>query len=488
MGGRGLLVSDTLPDTTAPLRNGKSTFHVLTAGYDFHLIERLWDRVQNATGFTFSHVLHPSIVEQELAGRGRARRCFCLRENLRVKLPAPDSQYLASLEQPGVPTVHNMIMCDEMLRPMEYSESLAYASYMARRMEQLFLQIKPSVIVSGFDGFHSSMAMAVARSLNIPFFTISYTSMPTGLTGVCTGMNTETCFPVRQIPAGELRSLAERTLSEFESHRLVAPTILTENNIATIVRRLPHRIRGFFKAVGRASALRFDKFTQPSIRRSARTYLRKRWNLLGLPKSWLIDTPPARPYLFLGLHMQPEMAIDVWAPFYSDQFNVIEAIARSTPPTHQLLIKLHKIDADNYSRPQLDRLRRLPGVQLVSPFASSRAFIEKASLVLSIQGTITLEAAMLGRPVLVFGETKYVELPSVSKVKRVTDLPEQIRAKLSEASPSREAIINGLMSYLSCYAPGCYNDWDVTPSDSEIRNLGGLFDSLREFLQKSPRD
>jgi hypothetical protein len=465
------------------LTGDNNRFKILTAGYGFRIIECLWSRIQVATGFDVLHVLHPELDKYALAKHDDTAHYFCLRDNVRMMMPLPDDEYLSSLEQAGVPTIHNMIMCDQMLRALDYTESLAYASYMGHRMEHLFRQIKPSLIISGFDGFHSSMAMAVAWKLNIPFYVLSFTSIPKGLTGFCTGMNTSTCFSVRPISSEALRALAERTLGEFESHRLVAPTILTENSVAMIFKRLPGRIRTYCKAVSRAIVLRFDKFTQPPVWRSALDYFRKRRNLLFLPTKWFIDDPPATPYLFIGLHMQPEMAIDVWSPFFSDQFNVIEAIARSTPPTHQLLVKLHKIDADNYSRRQLDRLRRLPGVRLVSPFASSRTFIENASLVLSIQGTITLEAAMLGRPVMVFGETKYMVLPSVSRVNRITDLPEQIRRKLSEEPPPREAIIRGLMSYLSCYALGCYNDWEVAPSASEIEALALHFMALRDLLE-----
>lgn len=454
-------------------------FHILTAGYGFHVIDRFWCRIKAASGYAVSHLLHPSLDQYEVCKRSNTAHLYCLRDDVRMKMPLPDKAYLATLEQTGVPTIHNMIMGDEMLRALDYTESLAYATYMGQRMELLFRQIKPSVIISGFDAFHSSMAMAVARKLGIPWFALSFSTIPTGLTGFSRVMNTGGTFTVLPSSEDVLRALAERTLLEFEAQRLIAPTISTENSVAKIIKRLPQRIKGFCRAVGRNANLRFDKYTQPPLGRSIRTYLRKRRNLLLLPTSWFVDSPPSTPYLFIGLHMQPEMAIDVWAPFYSDQFSVIEAIARSAPPTHQLMVKLHKIDADNYSRRELDLLRQLPGVQIVSPFASSRAFIEKAALVFSIQGTITLESAMLGRPVLVFGETVYMTLPTVTRVNRATDLPDQIRSKLSESPPTREATIRGLVSLYSCYAPGCFNDWDTLPTDAEIQALVSHFDALR---------
>jgi len=461
------------------------TFHVLTMGMGFDLIDHLWARVQSMSGFAFSHILEPSIDQSMLAKHPHAAHCFCIRDNVQLKMPSPDKEILAALEQPGVPTIHNMIMGDRVIRTLDYTEALGYATFLALRLEHLLLQIKPSVIISGYDSLHSGIAMAVARKLGIPWFSITFTTIPQGLTGFCMGMTPDTGISFRPVSLEVLRELAERTLSEFESKRMVVFAYLSANNVPMIIKRLPGHIRAFYMATIRAINGRFDKFTQYPVRRLVREYFRKRLNLVFLPKHWFCDAPPATPYLFIGLHMQPESSIDVWAPFYSDQFHIIEAIARSTPPTHQILVKLHKSDADNYSRKQLDRLRCLPGVRLVSPYAQSRMFIEKASLVLAIQGNLALEAAMLGRPVLVFGDTKFMELPSVSRVNRLTELPSQIRGKLTEQRPAREEIILGLMSYLNCYAPGCFNNWEITPSSLEINNMVENIKALREYVEKS---
>lgn len=460
-------------------------FHVLTLGYGLRLVDHLWAPLEEATGFSVSHLLHPSLHQKDLSERESHLHLYCIRNEPEETMPLPDTEYLASLEGDNVPTIHNMIMCDSVLRELPYSEAIAYASYVGRRMENLFKDLKPSVIISGFDGFQSSMSLAVAKKLSVPWFALSFSVMPRGLTGFASGMNTSSTFSALSGSQCAIRTLAERTLLEFEAGRLLAPSIKTENNIKTIINLLPTRILNLFSALKENITGQSDKFSRRPVSRSVTDYFRRRLNLIRLPRQSLLKTPPDTPYLFIGLHMQPEMAIDVWAPFYADQFNVIEAIARSSPPTHRLLVKLHKIDADNYSPMQLHQLARLPGVELVSPFASSRQFIEKASLILSIQGTITLEAALLGRPVLVFGETVYTDLPSVTKVGRITDLPEQIRSKLAEEPLARESIMLGLESVLRRYAPGCFNDWDVLPTASEIEALAIHFEALQCYLAKA---
>lgn len=467
------------------LEKDSSLFHILTVGMGFDIIYRLWDRILSVSNFRFSHIIDPSIDKIVLSKHHVISSCYCVRDDIRMKMPLPDRGSLAALEHPEVPTIHNMIMSDRVVKKLNYTDALSYATYLENRFTYLFRQIDPSIIIGGYDGLHSGIALAVARKLNIPWFALDFTTIPKGLTGFRMGMTSDTSFSVQTISAEKLRNLAERTLHEFETQQLIIPAYISANNISMIIKRMPRHVRDSYQAVVCEIKHRFDKFTRYSARHLASEYFRKRMNMLFLPTKWFCDKPPAAPYIFIGLHMQPESSIDVWAPFFSDQFNVIEAISRSTPPTHQLLVKLHKSDADNYSRRQLDRLRRLPGVKLVSPFAQSRTFIEKASVVMAIQGNIALEAAILGRPVLVFGDTKFMDLPSVTRVNRVTDLPEQIRNKLSEEPPEREAIICGLMSYLSRYAPGCYNNWDVMPSTSEINDIAKLFIALQDYVNKA---
>jgi len=181
--------------------------------------------------------------------------------------------------------------------------------------------------------------------------------------------------------------------------------------------------------------------------------------------------------------MQPESSIDVYAPFYSNQFNTIEIIARSIPPTHSLLVKLHFSDSDNYSRKQLKSLHRLPGVRLVAPNSSSRLFIEKSSAVITIGGTMGLEAALLGKPVLVFAEIDYIQFPSVTRILNITNLPNQIRQKIEEEKPSRDSIREAYMKYLNPYFKATLNDWRTKNlSLNEKEGFVELFESLEAYL------
>ena len=479
--------STVMNENAAPARSSSEhDFHILTIGWAPDVIDRLLDPIALATGFRFSHVVDPLLDRQSMQGSGDGRR-FLVRDDHSMPMPAPDHQKLFDLEGPGIPTIHNMIMCDPIVRSLEYSEALAYATYLAQRFESLIRELNPSMVLGGFDALHGGIGLAVARSMGVPWFALHFTTIPRGRAGFCERMAPDASVSYLPQSAEELRELADRTLREFETKRLVVPAYLSANTIGAIARRFPSHFRTLFRSFRRVFSGRFDRFTQVPARRLVLEYIRKRSNVARLPRKWFVETPPSGPFLFFGFQRQPESSVDVWAPFFADQFAVVEAIARSAPPTHQVLVKIHKSDADNYSPRDLDRLRRLPGVRLVSPDAASRDFIEQASLIIAIQGNMGLEAALLGRPVLVFGDSGFVKLPSVTKVRRITDLPDQIRSKLSEHPPSREEILRGYMAYLGAYAPACYNDWTATPTKAEIEALAKHFKALQDVVETHGR-
>jgi hypothetical protein len=215
-------------------------------------------------------------------------------------------------------------------------------------------------------------------------------------------------------------------------------------------------------------------------------YLRKRRNLLLLPHHRLLQKPPLGRFAFFAFHMQPESSVDVWAPYCSNQTHVVETLARSLPADVRLLVKLHKSDADRFSPAELRALAAYPGVELVSPFASSREFIARAALVASIQGTIGVESALLGKPVLTLAGNRLTEFPSVVRARAPEEWTNQIRELLRRPPPSTAEFIAGFVGYYRNYGRGCYNDWEQVPSAEEIAAVGEHLERLLATLDRSP--
>jgi hypothetical protein len=202
----------------------------------------------------------------------------------------------------------------------------------------------------------------------------------------------------------------------------------------------------------------------------------------AIEKQPTLAVPPSSPYVLFGLHFQPESSIDVWAPFFSNQMWVIELLSRSIPPSHRLLVKIHKSDVANYSTEQLTRMRGFPGVELVRPFANTRTFIENSDLIVAIQGTMGLEGALLGKRVIMLGDSPVAVFPSVSSVGEISNLPQLIRDKLAESPPSRREIVDAYATYLAPFTRASHNDWTAKVGEREIEGYGELFGALTQYL------
>jgi capsule polysaccharide modification protein KpsS len=354
-------------------------------------------------------------------------------------------------------------------------------------MIDLFARIQPDVIVGGFDALHGGLALAVARSLNIPWLALNFSVIPPGVACFCDALT-----PAARVQVApprhprELADFADESLRRFENRTVRAPAYIEPAplSIAAEVLKVPARLAAVMRRFRKVRARRFLQFTESVESHSVVAAWRKRRRAAAARKATAdiatVAVPPAHPYVVFGLHTQPESSIDVWAPFFSNQMWVVEVLARSIPPTHKLLVKIHKSDVAKYSREQLERLRALPGVDLVRPFADTQAFIEKADLVVAIQGTMGLEGALLGRPVIMLGDSPVTIFPSASSVGALADLPALVRRKLAQPVPSRQQIVQAYAAYLAPFSPASHNDWTLRRTEQEIDDYVRLFGTLKQ--------
>lgn len=470
-----------------------NAFHFVTAGTSARMIQSLWSRIAERGGYKFSHIVHPMYSRSSWVGVPGSGSILFLRDRYDAWLPQPDLALLESLETTGGPTVHNMLLGDRFVSRLPYEDGLRYATYLTQRLIVLFEQIKPSVVIGDFDALHGSLVLAVARKLNIPWFAPAFSVIPSGMAAFCTDLTPAATVLLEPDRHLAMREMAESCLEKFAARRLAAPAYIPPPlfSPALIARSIPSQVKAAMTAVRRRSHRESLKFTDNensySLKAKVNEALRLRRNLWRLHRRPMVTKPIDGPYAFFGLHMQPESSIDVQAHFFANQPRVIELMARSLPPTHRLLVKLHKSDAPNYSPEWLAQIERLPAVRVVSPYADTFELIKQAALVVAIQGTIGLEAALLGMPLILFGDSPVRIFPSASTVARSIDLPKLVREKLLERRPERASIVEAYARYLAPYYPASMNNWQITPSDTEIDGYVKLFGLLEDHVAGASR-
>ncbi|HEX9707027.1 MAG TPA: hypothetical protein VGA24_05245, partial [Steroidobacteraceae bacterium] len=348
-------------------------------------------------------------------------------------------------------------------------------------------ELRPSVVIGGFDSLHGGLALAVAKRMGIPWFALHFSVIPPGLACFCDRMSPAARVQLALRPRAELLALAETSLRQFESrsiqaHAYIAPPRTLRRAAATF----PSRLGTLVRTLRRGRDREFARFTEVESRYNVTAALGQLWRSqrahAAAAEAAAVVAPPASPYVLFGLHMQPESSIDVWAPFFSNQMWVIELLARAIPPSHKLLVKIHKSDIANYSLALLDRMRAFPGVELVRPSADARGLIERADLIVSIQGTMGLEAALLGRPVIMLGDSAVSVFPSAARIGTLDEFPALVRRQLAKARPGRSEIIESYASYLAPFLPASHNDWRTRKNAAEVEGFVRLFDALRVYI------
>ncbi len=459
------------------------TFKILTVGWEPYLIRELLVPVGQRLGIEFTHGLVGDARRLEHVAKSLPNQRFLsLSKSVREALPEPDLNLLASLESTGVPTFRAMIQGDRVLRHRPESEALGYATLVARNIEQAIKVHKPDLVLGSHDSLHAATGLAVSKANGVPWTTMVFTVIPDDLTGFSKGLTPDQLVPIRREVTDNLRADARRIMERVRGKE---QKVLAYRPPATVNQKLVQygsAVRNLYRRVRRPSRLGADAFTFPTIAERAGDIFRRMANNALLPKRQMLTTPPVGRYAYYPMHMAPESMLDTWAPFYQDQISFIRQLTLSLPIELTLVVKLHFSDPDNYTRRQLRQLMSLPRLRIADPNAPGAAFLEGADLVIGIQGTSSLEAALLGKPVLMFGESPYLHFPYTERAKRPDELHGQIARMLKHAGRQDSAIVEAYATYLARYMPGRINDWARPITSAELERYVACFSRLREFV------
>lgn len=460
---------------------GMNKFHVFTVGWVASIIKNLAMPVAELNGiaFTYGMVGNPSGVSRLQSKFPDA--CFVsLSKHSNEPLPVPDYALLASLESEGVPTIKSMIQGDSTLRDRQPKESLGYATLLAHKMEHYLATLKPDLVLSTFDNLHSSLSLAVAKKMGIPWVAMTFTAIPGGLTGFCKGVTPENLVPITRKSDQELKAIAQKIIANVRKSN---QQIIIYRKPLFSTKTLRVYVNNVIRRIFYAKNTGFDRYICPTMAERIKNIVSRSTNALFMPARHMIKEPPQNQFIYFPIHMQPESTIDVWGVFYRDQLALIRQISSAMPADVQLVVKLHPSDPGTYTPTHLKRLMSIPGVLIGHPGSSTYPFLRRSSAVMGIYGTACLEAALLGKPVIMFGDSPYLHFPNTEAAKPPDKLFEQIARMLRYPKPNDEAIIAAFANYMARYLPGRVNDWTTTITEAEMGRLAACFRQLQDYLE-----
>ncbi len=178
--------------------------------------------------------------------------------------------------------------------------------------------------------------------------------------------------------------------------------------------------------------------------------LKRRSNHNFLQK-YTVSSPNLKvPFVYFPMNVNEEMNLLHYAPYYTNQIEVIRHIAKSIPINYLLYVKEH-IAAGLRSWNDIHYYKEIMDIHnvvLVNPHFDNDLLLKNSELVITIRGTASLKAMKYEKPSIIFGDQPVQIMPSVFKVTSLNSLPELIQLALKHKTDSSdyekyEKLLNG---------------------------------------------
>ena len=146
------------------------------------------------------------------------------------------------------------------------------------------------------------------------------------------------------------------------------------------------------------------------------------------------------PFVYFPMNVVEEYNLLHYAPFYTDQIEVIRHITKSIPIDYVVYVKEHggsKIRGWN-SIDYYKKILEIPNVVMIHPNTDNDMLMENSKLVVTLRGISALKAIKYGKPLIVFGEIPFQILPSVFTVDSLNDLPILVQNALNHKVDSQD--------------------------------------------------
>ncbi len=342
---------------------------------------RRWARWLHRQGVAERHVFDVTRWGEEWHGR---------------EATAADVEELRRLEEAGNLGLHELVLMDPLLPRRSTARALRYLA-VARRHLHEFLAGEAVAAVFGEQTWAFELLTGqVCRSLGIPHLMPQTVRIPDGRFAFFDGYRETELVPLESV-GEEHRRAAARTLEEFRRRRPQPGYMALDR---AVLKSDLRRLRLLARHVADLAGDPYDETSRRPLalvadhtRQWVRERRLRRWRGFERPRP-----EASRPFVLFLLHRQPESSIDIKGSPFTNQVEMVRAMVRTLPVTHELWVKEHPVALPLRPLGLLRELARLPGVRLVDHALPVFPLLERADLVVAIVGTAAYEAALLGRP------------------------------------------------------------------------------------------
>jgi len=195
-----------------------------------------------------------------------------------------------------------------------------------------------------------------------------------------------------------------------------------------------------------------------------------------------VNNIESKHYVLIALHKQPDSAVDVAASAFLNQFEAIKTLVRKIPLSHDIVIKDHSHALGLNPLSKYKFLLQNPRVILANPRADTFKLIENAQLVYSLGGTVSLEAAIMGRRSLTAVEKFFSDVTMRKFVNPYQVSTAELTEILNEKPPTDAKLIK----YIATVHVNSYVGMVLDPTSNSMygsdENINNIYLGFKSFL------
>lgn len=179
-------------------------------------------------------------------------------------------------------------------------------------------------------------------------------------------------------------------------------------------------------------------------------------------------------FAYFPLHIEPEIAIMRYAPYYTNQQEIIRAVARALPIDMYLYVKEHPGMVGYRPRAYYKELLKIPNVRIIDSNIPGSDLSKRAAITTVITSTAAWEALLCNKPSVTFGHVYFNDIPGVAHCNAFEELPHIIKKQLEEWKPDDASLLNYISALLEDSVSADFQAmWnDAAPLEKILGNKG----------------
>ncbi len=386
-----------------------------------------------------------------------------------------------------------------------YENAVETTSQLYQFLDFVFQNEKPDAVIAGNQAdLFEQVAYYLAKKHKVPWLAIMESILGEGRIDVFDFEHTNSQFKptFEKLKIGDIskteREFTKNFLERFLLHKQKPSYMRDQVVYSSLVKlfcRYIQRLKKFnekkdifFKYLyNRERFKKYDYRSDLTFRQFARTPLKdikRQFFIFSQKHFFQFYNNKDENFFLYPLHFQPEFTTSVLATYYADQAATVRNIAFALPFPYKLYVKEHPSSPGTRPSEFYKKIQQIPNVVLISAKERVENLIKMSAGIITLSGTVGMEAALTGKPVYILGKVFYMYHPLCRKVENFDDLKNNIQADIVHKPHVADLESVNTRFIISYFRNTIAGGVIAGASDNEPNEYGAILKDLKTMLKR----